>query len=77
MPTFDYVCCGCKERFEVLVRSAKQKVACRKCGSKKVSKQVSSFGMNLGAEQPKGFGGKNGSICGCGADGCAPCSAGL
>ena len=76
MPTYDYVCCGCKDRFEVLVRSAKQKVACKKCGSKKVSRQVGTFGMNFGAE-PGGGPGKNGSICGCGADGCAPCSAGL
>ena len=76
MPTYDYVCCGCKDRFEVLVRSAKQKVSCKKCGSKKVSRQMSTFAMNLGAE-PGGSPGKNGSICGCGADGCAPCSAGL
>lgn len=76
MPTYDYVCCGCKDRFEVLVRSPKQKVACKKCGSKKVSRQVSTFGMNLGAEPGAGPG-KNGSICGCGTDGCAPCSAGL
>jgi putative FmdB family regulatory protein len=76
VPTYDFLCGKCNARFEVLVRSGKRKVVCKKCGSKKVSRQVTSFGMNLGAAQPKGFG-KNGSICGCGASGCAPCSAGL
>lgn len=75
MPTFEYLCEKCRHRFEVLVRSPKQKVACAKCKSKKVSKKYSVFLMNLGAEA--GPTKPAGSICGCGAEGCAPCSAGL
>ena len=74
MPTFEYACAKCAHRFEVLVRSSKQKVACKKCGSKKVEKKFSVFQMNLGAQPGASTGGK---LCGCGAEGCAPCSAGL
>jgi putative FmdB family regulatory protein len=76
MPTFEYLCGKCKHRFEVLVRSGRQKVACAKCGSRKVEKKFSVFAMNLGAE-PGATPGKGGKLCGCGQDGCAPCSAGL
>ena len=74
MPTFEYLCGKCDHRFEVLVRSDRQKVVCVKCKSRKVAKKCSTFLMNLGAES--GEVKKNG-LCGCGQDGCAPCSAGL
>lgn len=74
MPTFEYLCGACEHRFEVLVRDPKKKVVCAKCKSKKVEKKFSVFQMNLGAEPGPSTGGR---ICGCGADGCAPCSAGL
>lgn len=74
MPTYEFLCGQCQHRFEVLVRSPKQKVACAKCKSRKVEKKYSVFLMNLGADP--GEAPKNG-LCGCGQDGCAPCSAGL
>jgi putative FmdB family regulatory protein len=74
MPTFEYLCEACAHRFEVLVRTPKQKVVCAKCKSKKITKKFSVFQMNFGAEPGKAPGGK---LCGCGEDGCAPCSAGL
>ena len=74
MPTFEYLCGKCDHRFEVLVRSDRQKVACVKCKSKKVTKKCSAFLMNLGAEAGAQRGAR---LCGCGQDGCAPCSAGL
>jgi putative FmdB family regulatory protein len=74
MPVYEYLCAKCECRFEALVRKEKQKVSCGKCGSKKVSRKYSVFRMNLGAQE----GGRSGKgICGCGQDGCAPCSAGL
>ncbi len=72
MPTFEYLCGKCKHRFEVLVRSSGQKTACPKCKSKKIEKQYTVFGLNLGAapESPMG-----GPLCSCGQGGCAICSA--
>jgi putative FmdB family regulatory protein len=72
MPTYEYLCGKCRHRFEVLLRSDKQKVACVKCGAKKVTKQYTVFGLNLGAspESPMG-----GPLCSCGQGGCAICSA--
>jgi len=72
MPTYEYLCAKCDHRFEVFVRSDKQKVSCSKCGGKKVAKQYTVFGLNLGASPEKGMGGP---LCGCGAGGCAICSA--
>ena len=72
MPTYEYLCGKCKNRFEVLVRSDKQKIACSKCGGKKVTKQYTVFGLNLGAPE---VGPMGGPLCSCGAGGCAICSA--
>ena len=72
MPTYEYLCGNCGRRFEVFVRSEKTKIACTKCGAKKVTKQYTVFGLNLGAapESPMG-----GPLCSCGQGGCAICSA--
>ena len=72
MPVYEYQCGKCKAAFEVLVRQDKQKVVCSKCGSKKVLRKYSVFGLNLGAEQERGL---SGPLCSCGAGGCAICSA--
>lgn len=72
MPTYEYLCGKCEKRFEVLVRSEKQKVACPSCGGKKVSKQYTVFGLNLGAAPERGM---SGPLCSCGQGGCAICSA--
>jgi putative FmdB family regulatory protein len=71
MPTYEYVCEKCKHRFEVLLRFDKQKVVCEKCKGKKVTKQVTGFGLNLGAPQERGM---SGPLCSCGQGGCAICS---
>ena len=72
MPTYEYLCAKCDHRFEVFVRSDRQKVACSKCKGKKVSKQYTVFGLNLGASPERGM---SGPLCSCGAGGCAICSA--
>lgn len=65
MPTYDYLCRECENRFEFLLRSRSSKVACPKCSSRKVKKQVSSFRLNLGAiEETLPF-----STCSCGKEG--------
>jgi putative FmdB family regulatory protein len=47
MPIYEYRCDECDELFEVFVRSSSQKVnpTCPKCGSQKVKKAVSLFGV--------------------------------
>jgi len=71
MPIYEYLCGKCDHRFEALVKTAKQKVSCSKCKSKKVSRKYAVFSFNLGAAPEKAFTG----LCNCGAGGCAVCSA--
>lgn len=46
MPTYDFRCSECKKTFSVtcsITEHGKKKIACPKCGSKKVKQGVSSF----------------------------------
>jgi len=43
MPIFEYDCLSCDHHFETIVLSAREKVSCPKCASKKVDKQLSVF----------------------------------
>jgi putative FmdB family regulatory protein len=47
MPIYEYRCEECDERFEVFVRSSAQQAAptCPKCGSGKVQRAISVFGV--------------------------------
>jgi putative FmdB family regulatory protein len=47
MPIYEYRCEMCGEAFEVLVRSISRQInlICPKCGSKKVKKALSLFGV--------------------------------
>ena len=47
MPIYEYRCETCGEGFELFVRSTSGKVrpACPKCGSQKVKKAISLFGV--------------------------------
>jgi putative FmdB family regulatory protein len=65
MPIYEYVCRDCGERFEKLVRSWGETVACPGCEAEAVDKQVSSFAFSGAASGPGGGGG-----CGCGRGGC-------
>lgn len=49
MPTFEYLCGKCDHRFEALLKSTSSKVSCPTCRSRKVSRQYTVFGLNLGA----------------------------
>ena len=64
MPIYEYSCDECGEKFELFVRSSSRSgvPTCPRCGSQKVHKAVSLFGVG-GA----GGGGKAGSVsCGSG-----------
>ena len=50
MPLYEFSCAKCGEQFEELVMSSKPEaiaeVACPECGSRKVTKKVSTFASN-------------------------------
>ena len=64
MPLYEYRCSGCDEAFEIYVRAWGEAVACPRCGTDEVEKQLSTFAM-AGTEGPRIGGG-----CGCGRGGC-------
>jgi putative FmdB family regulatory protein len=43
MPIYEYICVDCGEAFEALVANSRSKSSCPKCGSKKLSRQFSTF----------------------------------
>ena len=47
MPIYEYLCDECGEKFELFVRSTSQKgtLTCPNCGSEKVHKAISLFGV--------------------------------
>jgi putative FmdB family regulatory protein len=64
MPIFEYVCCECNHRFELLVHGSVE-AACPQCRATKLDKQFSSFGVGAtgGWAPPSGGAGACGS-CG-------------
>jgi len=52
MPLFDFHChhCGCT--CELLVKSARQKVACPECGSTKMQRLLSTFAVRAASRSP-------------------------
>ena len=67
MPLYEYFCPDCEERFETYVRAWGEAVACPRCRSQAVEKQVSSFAF---AGPGGGFPASAGGGCGCGRGGC-------
>ena len=51
MPIFEYNCSKCKHRFETIVLSTREKIACPKCQSNAVQKQLSVFSSRTSARQ--------------------------
>ncbi len=51
MPIFEYTCRRCNHRFETIVQSAREKIACPKCRSKTVDKQLSVFSSPATAKE--------------------------
>ena len=48
MPIYEYVCKDCATRYEKLVRSNSEAIACPKCGSGKKALQFSTFSTSGG-----------------------------
>jgi putative FmdB family regulatory protein len=49
MPIFDYRCKDCGEEFDLLIgkNASEEEKKCTKCGSKKIERKYSSFGVNM------------------------------
>jgi putative FmdB family regulatory protein len=46
LPIFDYICSKCKGKFELLVSASdKDSVKCPKCGTRTLSRQLSTFAV--------------------------------
>ena len=54
MPLYEFQCEQCKKRFEALVRLGREaEVVCASCGSSKVKKLLSAFGIGGGSSRLK------------------------
>jgi putative FmdB family regulatory protein len=70
MPIYEFVCRKCKADFEELVMSQAEKVACPKCGSKRVERAMSTFSYASGGT----FRHASGDECGsCAKGSCSGC----
>jgi putative FmdB family regulatory protein len=63
MPIFEYKCDECDEEFEKLVMGSNPEIECPKCGSKKVTKKFSLFGVSGGDKPAPSSGGSGCSSC--------------
>ena len=68
MPLYEYRCPLCDARFEKLVRSWSEPVACPDCASTEVEKQLSTFAFASAGAGVRA--GSSGGGCGCGRGGC-------
>ncbi|MBI4723018.1 MAG: zinc ribbon domain-containing protein [Candidatus Stahlbacteria bacterium] len=72
MPTYEFKCNSCNERFEVCVSiSERTKVKCQKCNSREVVQLLSGFYV-IGTEQGKGGGAS--SCTACSRPSCSSCN---
>ena len=69
MPIFEYSCRRCDHRFETIVLSVREKIACPKCQSKTVDKQLSVFSSPATGKEPGGP--ATGAGCACTPQTCA------
>ena len=68
MPIFEYRCRGCNAQFETIVLSARERVACPKCESNAVEKQLSVFSAPASVKEAGTVGGGcacTPQTCGC------------
>lgn len=73
MPIYEYKCSKCKKEFEVLIFNLSEKVECKFCGSKKVKRMFSTFGIG-GKDSSSGNSKGDGSSCGgCSGGSCSTC----
>ena len=54
MPIYEYICLDCENRFETLVLSSEEEVACPSCESKRLEKVMSAFSLAGGGREAGG-----------------------
>jgi putative FmdB family regulatory protein len=62
MPIFEYICSHCRQQFETIVRSSREKINCPKCNSTAVVKQLSVFSSRASGSEAEAA---RGGGCGC------------
>ncbi len=72
MPIYEYVCMGCEEHFEELVRIDDAAPPCPSCGQLKAERQFSVFATQGASSQPS-YGGGGGGGGGCCGGACGSC----
>lgn len=65
MPIYEYVCNECGQRFEQIVMSKSQPIACPKCASKKHTLQLSVFAAPGNGNKSNAESSPSGGGCGC------------
>jgi putative FmdB family regulatory protein len=73
MPIYEYVCDDCGKRYEQIVLSRSQEVACPDCSSKRHTLQLSVFSAHASSSangSPRSEGPAPGGSCACGMGGC-------
>ncbi|MBI4846074.1 MAG: zinc ribbon domain-containing protein [Candidatus Omnitrophica bacterium] len=62
MPIYEYTCHDCQKASEFLigVTSAKEKIQCKHCGSKKMAKKISGAFVSTGAKSKQEYCGQKG-----------------
>ncbi|MFQ5869606.1 MAG: zinc ribbon domain-containing protein [Candidatus Zixiibacteriota bacterium] len=64
MPIYEYLCSGCNEKFELLVRnSGSQPKQCPNCGDENITKLFSTFGFSSGGSFVSSVGGSGCDSC--------------
>lgn len=71
MPIYEFICHNCQKKFEVLVSlNSTVKITCPDCGSDRVKRVVSSFGIGGGGSRIKSG---SGSCSSCSSQSCSTC----
>lgn len=65
MPIYEYLCNDCGERFEQVVMSKSQAIACPKCSSEKHTLQLSVFAAPANGDKSSAGTSPSGGSCGC------------
>ncbi|MBI5360132.1 MAG: zinc ribbon domain-containing protein [Planctomycetes bacterium] len=71
MPIYEFNCCKCRKKFELLIRSSdKCKPVCVHCNSKKLERLLSGFAIGGGNS---GGSSSSKSCSGCSSSSCSSC----